>query len=112
VYCQGEPGHDESVAIPGVVRTWHDEHGWGVVDSAETPGGCFVLWAMVAVAGFQALAPGQAVELEYEAGEQDGYAYRAVRVWPRGQEPQPFPSPSTEPSSAYRSTLTITFDDE
>lgn len=23
----------------GTVRTWHDEEGWGVIDSPETPGG-------------------------------------------------------------------------
>jgi CspA family cold shock protein len=25
----------------GVVRTWSDEEGWGVVDCPSTPGGCY-----------------------------------------------------------------------
>lgn len=98
------------MAIDGTVRIWHDEEGWGVVDSAGTPGGCWAGFPMVAVAGFRSLTAGQAVHLEYEQGEQDGYSYRAVRVWPAGQDPAPDPEPGP-PSSAYRSTLTITFDD-
>jgi hypothetical protein len=25
----------------GVVREWHDDEGWGVLESTETPGGCW-----------------------------------------------------------------------
>jgi cold shock protein len=99
------------VAVEGVVREWSDEHGWGVVDAAETPGGCWVHFSMVAVHGFRALRPGQAVELEFERLDflQDGHPFRAVRVWPAGERPAE-PEPPGPPSSAYRSTLTITFD--
>jgi CspA family cold shock protein len=36
--------------------------------------------------GFRSVAPGDAVEFEWEAAEQDGFAYRAYRVetLPRG----------------------------
>jgi CspA family cold shock protein len=98
------------MSVVGVVRTWHDEDGWGVVDSAETPGGCWTHYSAVAVTGYRSLSPGQEVELEYEQADQDGYAFRAVRAWPQGQPPAPFPTPQAGPSSVYRSTLTITFD--
>ncbi|MBM7808592.1 hypothetical protein JOD57_004429 [Geodermatophilus bullaregiensis] len=59
--------------------------------------------------GYRALRPGQEVELDHEAAEQDGYAYRAVRVWPAGAEPAD--APADPPSAAYTSTLTLTVDD-
>jgi CspA family cold shock protein len=96
--------------VEGVVRSWDDEHGRGVIDSARTPGGCWTHYSAVAVEGHRTLVPGERVLLEFEPADQDGYAYRATRAWPHGQDPAPPPAPATEPSSAYRSTLTITFD--
>jgi CspA family cold shock protein len=93
-----------------MVAVWHDEDGWGVVECAETPGGCFTHFSAVAVPGYRSLAVGQAVRLEYERADQDGYRFRAVRAWPRDAEP--FDPPTSGPSGAYRSTLTITWDDE
>jgi cold shock protein len=95
-------------AVEGVVRAWHEAEGWGVVECAQAPGGCWVHFSAVAVPGFRTLSVGQAVELEVEAAEQDGYAFRAVRVWPRGM--QPHEPPGEGPSTAYRSTLSISFD--
>ncbi len=57
-----------------------DEQDWGVIDSPETPGGCWAHYSAVAVAGFAHLEAGQEVLLEWEAAEQDGFAYRAVRT--------------------------------
>ena len=94
----------------GRVRVWYDAEGWGVVDSAETPGGCWVGFAAVLVPGHAALRAGQQVELHHEAGKQDGYAYRAVRVWPAGA--QPVQGPADPPSGAYTGTLTLTSDDD
>ena len=102
------------MTIHGEVRCWNDEEGWGVIDSAATPGGCWTHFSDLAVPGFRTLRPGQPVELEYEPADQDGYAFRAVRAWPRGQEPHDPPTtghPGTG-GSAYRSTLTITWDDD
>lgn len=100
-----------AVATVGRVRSWDDEQGWGVVDSTATPGGCWAHCGAVAVPGHRTLAPGQDVELEWEPGPQDGYDFRAVRVWPAGQDPHDTPG-VTGPSSAYRSTLTLTFDED
>ena len=94
----------------GTVRLWYDAEGWGVVDSPETPGGCWVGFGAVRVPGHAGLHAGQQVELDHEAEEQDGYAHRAVRVWPAGEEPME--TLADPPSGAYTSTLTLGFDDD
>jgi CspA family cold shock protein len=66
--------------IQATVREWDDEQGWGVLDSRETPGGCWAHYSAVEMPGFRSLAAGQKVTLEWEAVEQDGYQCRAVRV--------------------------------
>lgn len=96
----------------GQVRVWHDAEGWGVIDSAVTPGGCWAHFSSVLVAGYKALATGQSVEFSYEAGEQDGFSYRAVEVWPVGHEPVRTEPDASGSSSAYQSTLTLTFDED
>lgn len=93
----------------GIVRSWDDEQGWGVVDAEATPGGCWVHFSVVAGPGPGTLTPGAAVELEHEPAQQDGYAHRAVRVWPVGAAPAP-PPPAAQPSEAYRSTVRLQFD--
>lgn len=45
------------------------------------------------------------MHLEWEVAQQDGYAFRATRVWPVGQDP--VESVRTTHSTAYRSTLVI-----
>lgn len=94
----------------GTVRLWLDDEGWGVIDSPETPGGCWTHFSSVLVAGYHSLSPGQAVELEWEAFDQDGYPYRAVRVWPADQQPVVQAPMPAEPGGAYSSTLTFTPD--
>lgn len=89
----------------GTVREWHDDLGWGVVDSQETPGGCWAHYSGVRQRGHRALRPGRRVHLEWEAAEQDGYRFRAVALWPEGSDPY---DPPGSPSVAYRSVLTIT----
>lgn len=96
----------------GEVRVWHADEGWGVVDSPDTPGGCWAHFSAVLVAGYRALDAGALVELTYEAAEQDGYSFRAVEVWPAGQAPVREHPQVWGPSAAYRSVLTLTFDDE
>ena len=92
------------------VRVWHDEEGWDVVDSLETPGRCWTHFGQALVPGYRALRPGQQVQLDHEAACQDGCAYRAVQVWPVGDEP--VDRPVDPPSSAYTSTLTFDADAE
>jgi cold shock protein len=67
---------------PATVREWRDEEGWGVLDSPDTPGGCWAHFSHIEMSGYRSLTPGRAVLLEWEAPGQDGYGYRAVRVVP------------------------------
>ncbi|MDT0342329.1 cold-shock protein [Streptomyces litchfieldiae] len=68
----------------GTVREWHDEEGWGVLDSAETPGGCFAHFSDIDMKGFRSLTAGQHVEFDWERPgfAQDGYDYRTLKVVP------------------------------
>lgn len=97
----------------GVVREWHDDQGWGVVESDATPGGCWVHASAVAARDtFGRLVPGTEVELEYEAAPQTPYAYRALEAWPAGEEPyRENVIEMRGPSEAYRSELRLAFDD-
>jgi CspA family cold shock protein len=95
----------------GVVRVWHREEGWGVVDSKNTPGGCWVHFSSVLVPGYRGLRAGQSVSFDYEPAVQDGHGFRATEVWPSGQVPYTAENKTSGETSAFRSTLTITFDD-
>lgn len=91
------------------VRMWDGEQGWGVLDSAATAGGCWTHFSALDFDGYRSLTPGQQVQLTAEAAEQDGYAWRAVRVLVDGKRPA---LPGTENADdAYASDLTVTFDD-
>lgn len=97
------------MATRGTVRLWSDGEGWGVIDSPETPGGCWAGFMHVRVAGFASLQPGAEVELEWEPARQDGFDFCAVSVWPVGAEPVYKRGSST--GDAYRSSLVITQDE-
>jgi len=73
--------------VRGTVRSWNAEEGWGVVDSPQTAGGCWVHASAVQVPGPQELAPGTGVELLWVDADQDGYLYRALSVRPDGVDP-------------------------
>ena len=64
----------------GVVREWHDEEGWGVVDSADTPGGCWAHFSHVQGDGYRSAAPGQRVLFRHESPGQDGYDFTALWI--------------------------------
>jgi len=66
------------------VREWYEEDGWGVLDSAETPGGCFAHFSNIEMDGFRSLQQGQTVWIDWEKPgfKQDGYDYRATIVRP------------------------------
>ncbi len=82
-----------------------------MLDSAATPGGCWAHFSAVLVPGYRELQPGAAVEFTAEAGHQDGYAFRAVEVWPTGELPvRGDDQVAAAASPAYRSTFTVTFD--
>jgi CspA family cold shock protein len=95
------------VGSTGTVRVWYRDEGWGVIDSADTPGGCFAhfshLWNDYEVptsgpgevveisGGFHELFEGETVEFEWEhtaaPGSQDGYSFHATTVRPHGRRP-------------------------
>ncbi|GAB2736234.1 hypothetical protein [Nocardioides pakistanensis] len=52
---------------------------------------------------------GEGVTFSFEVADQDGFSFRAVEVWPADQEPVR-DREEGGPSSAYHSTLTLTFD--
>lgn len=95
------------MAASGVVREWRDEEGWGVIDSSDTPGGCWAHFSDVLVPGYRTLSAGQEVTFQYESAEQDGYRFRAVEVWPSGRHPDRSSFEDSGPSDAYGSHLTI-----
>jgi CspA family cold shock protein len=100
----------EAVTSSGVVRAYAADEGWGVIDGSDVPGGCWVHFSAIAGAEPRQLAQGQRVSFRAEAVEQDGFAYRAVKVWPGDTEPDDRRHEDTD-SDAYRSTLTLTFDE-
>lgn len=65
----------------GTVREWHDEEGWGVLDSGMTPGGCWAHFSAIEMVGFRTLEVGETVQFEAEEARQDGYDWRAAHVW-------------------------------
>jgi CspA family cold shock protein len=67
---------------------------------------------VIVAQGYRSLVPGSQVIFTYEAPGQDGFGYRAVQVWPPGVSPLAPPRPIRhEPSAAYRSALTIRWQD-
>ncbi|WP_182358422.1 cold-shock protein [Tomitella gaofuii] len=104
---------DGSETVRGVVREWRAVEGWGVIESKSTPGGCWAHYSDLQMLGFRSLEAGRAVEMEFEAADQDGYSFRAVRVWAEGEEPADLSGGRTiGRPGAYSSSLTIEWDDD
>lgn len=97
------------MAVEARVRVWHDEEGWGVLDSPETPGGCWVHFSHIEGDGYRSLRDVDTVELEYEEVPQDGCPFTAARVRVPGR-PAAAPSASGI-SGAYTSSLTLALGD-
>ena len=97
------------MATNGVVRSWNIEEMQGIIDSDETPGGCWTLFHSVAVEGFPALREGQQVEFEWNAldNPMNGCNFATIRAWPAGSEPYVAP-PSDSPFSSH---VWLTFPD-
>lgn len=88
-----------------LVREWHADDGWGVLDSPATPGGC---WAHFSVLdGALELHAGQQVELDHEVADQDGFSYRATRVRVEGEDRA---TVTHESSEGFSSSLRLDFD--
>ena len=87
----------------GVVTTWNADEGWGVIDSADTPGGCWTFYSALHPdevinaqpgdsfsigGGIRGLNVGEQVDFEWESViDQDGYKFRAIKVRPRREIP-------------------------
>ncbi|GIG92549.1 cold-shock protein [Plantactinospora endophytica] len=99
------------MTIVGLVRDFDADRGWGVLDAPETPGGCWVHFSAIAAPGYRTLAPGQRVWFHAEAPGQDGFAYRATKVWSDGPAEPPDREPDRDAPGAYTSYVTITYDD-
>ena len=72
---------DQSGAVAGVVKRYEADEGWGVIDSPEVPGGCFVHFSQIEASGYRVLQAGQHVRFTFERRGQDGCAFRAISVW-------------------------------
>jgi cold shock protein len=79
--------HTGPMASTGIVRTFDPDVGWGVIDGPDVPGGCWVHFSAIAADGYRQLADGQPVSFIAEEVSQDGFAFRAVKVWTGDTEP-------------------------
>jgi CspA family cold shock protein len=80
-HWQNEPVKKDR--IKGIVRRRDDGEGWGVIDAAETPGGCFVLFSDIVGVRYRNLRAGERVTLTFDCPgfRQDGYDYVERQVW-------------------------------
>lgn len=73
------------------VREWYADEGWGVLESPETPGGCWVHFSVIESrpiesqastykTTYKTLTVGESVELEWGSPGQDGFDFRARAV--------------------------------
>ena len=92
----------------GSVRDWHGDEGWGVIDGPAVPGGCWAHFSALAAERFWEPAAGEAVSFTWERADQDGFAARAISVWPRGTGSGS--SGSEGPGDLFRSDVQIDFD--
>jgi CspA family cold shock protein len=47
----------DMATVTATVREWYDEEGWGVLDSPETPEGCWAHFSNIETDGFRSLPP-------------------------------------------------------
>jgi CspA family cold shock protein len=70
--------------LDGVVREYDERKGFGVIDSPNTPSGCWFHYPMIEVPGRKRpCSAGQLVHFSLECeAEQDGVVFRATKVPP------------------------------
>ncbi len=93
-----------------MVRSWNTHRAWGVLDSPQTPGGCWAHVSSIARPGPWNVEAGDEYLLQWESAQQDGFAYRAVRMWLAGTEP--VDPVVRHDGTAYTSSLTLSFDED
>ena len=104
-------------AVVGTVESWNDRDGWGVL---RTPGGrrVFCHYSQLDLAASVVMVPGLAIAFDYEEPGQDGCDARVLTAArpaavPGWKAPRPLPPGEMGgDTGAYRSDLTITWDDE
>lgn len=84
------PNTMANVMSTGTVRHWYRDDGWGVLDSPDTPGGCFAHFSrIIGVSGFRELAEDETVDFDWQPsaypGSQDGYSFVGTEVVRRQQ---------------------------
>ncbi|MFF4599337.1 cold-shock protein [Amycolatopsis sp. NPDC001319] len=81
----------------GWVVLWHDEDGWGVLESRTVPEQVWAHYSHVDMPGFRRLSAGAEVEFTVERAEQDGFHWRAVSVTERPPEKPKNPKQPKQP---------------
>lgn len=98
--------------LTGQVLVWHGEEGWGVLTADTFPHNVWAHFSAIQADGFRELTAGEAVTFTAEQAEQDGYRWRAVRVWSgEGTQAPTAPADDDEDGSGFTSSLTVTSDD-
>lgn len=80
----GERGYGPAMVL-ATVSVWHEDEGWGILHSSETPGGCWAHFSSIDMPGYKSLTAGQTVELDWEVpagSDYEGYRFFAARVKP------------------------------
>ncbi|WP_433499380.1 cold-shock protein [Sphaerimonospora sp. CA-214678] len=97
----------------GMVVSWYDEEGWGVLRSPDLPSDVFAHFSTIAQLGqgYRSLSPGRRVRFTWEARPQDGYEFSAVEVFIEGEAPS-WGRESENSGRSYSSSLHIEFDDD
>ncbi|MEW2375057.1 hypothetical protein AB0883_03000 [Micromonospora sp. NPDC047812] len=80
----------------GVVREYHPEQGWGVIDADTVPGGCWVHFSTLDVPGHRALTRGEVVSF---VAEPAGRAATPTARSASGGAPASRPAASRRPRS-------------
>lgn len=73
----------------GRVLEWRSEEGWGVLTSDALPDDVWAHFSAIEAQGFRELTVGRRVTFTAEKAEQDGFHWRAVRVWEEPGEHRP-----------------------
>ena len=84
--------HDREMSTRGTVRSWDPQSRSWVVDSPQTPGGCWLpSSAVVEGKGASEFGVGDLIDFEWEhstAEVSQGLRYRATQAWPQRQMPR------------------------
>jgi cold shock protein len=98
------------MSVKAKVRQWSDEEGWGVLDSPETPGGCWVSFTALEMTGYRSLRNTEWVELDWQVSRADSFSFTATRVRPLTHSLD-LPISADAIDGAYRSELHVEYDD-